>query len=349
MFLMILFLLFLFSNVTNGTTIFPAGEWQTSSLKKQSFDEKKITDLFSLVKKQDQIDSILIIRNGYIVAEYTKPGIVSDTKFNLYSCTKSFTSAITGIAIDQGYIKSENQLLSDFFPQAKKDTKKRRVTIHHLLNMTSGLDWPEWTDWGYFFAPMIHSDNWIDFIVNRSMESTPGKRFNYNTGGSHLLSGIIKKATGRNTYEFAKTNLFDKIGMKSVSWPNDPQGVSFGGAWLEMTTRDAARFAYLYLNQGNWNGEQVISKSWIEKSTRKQSAGRRWDPYCGGDYGYQWWINEYQGYETFFAWGAREQYILVTPELNLIAIFTSSFGNGNYRRPPYLYSEYVISSLREAK
>ncbi len=338
-------LLFICTININGATNFPANDWPNSSMEKDGFGIKKINDLFTVVKEENQVKSILIISNGNIVAEYLKSGTTKDTVFNFFSCTKSFTSALIGIAIDLGYIKSENQLLSDYFPEIKKTPGKNQITLHHLLSMTSGLDWPESTEWGHFFSPMIRSSNWVNFIVNRDMECQPGHNFNYNSGESHLLSAIIQKSTAKNTLDFANEHLFTKLGMNSVTWPTDPQGINFGGAWIQMTTRDAARFAYFYLNKGIWNGEQIISESWIDKSTKVQSAGYKWDDYTGGNYGYQWWINTYRGYKTYYAWGAREQYIFITPELNLIAIFTSSFNNGNYKRPPYLYSEYIITSF----
>jgi CubicO group peptidase (beta-lactamase class C family) len=210
--------------------------------------------------------------------------------------------------------------------------------------MTSGISWPESTDWHHFFGPMIQSGNWIDFILRRDMETSPGARFNYNSGNPHLVSKIIQSATGKNMFDYGKEKLFHKLDMKSVRWYFDPQGVCFGGAWIQMTVHDALKIGQLILDDGRWNGEQIVSKAWIDKIGTKQSDGYRWDEYIGGDYGYCWWINNYHGCKTVFAWGAREQYIFITPELNLVAVFTGAYDNYG-KRPPYIYSEYVIKML----
>lgn len=331
-----------------GIKVFPATEWRVSTLEQQGMDAKTISAMVSLAKREGQVSSILLIRNGFIVAEYLRQDINRNTQHNFYSCTKSLTSAVVGIAIDQGWIQSERDPVGIYVPAFHDDldSRKNQVTIHNLLNMTSGMDWPESTTWGHFFAPMIRSEDWIDFVIQRKMECTPGKRFNYNTGGSHLISYIIQRASGENTFQFAKRILFEPIGMKSIRWPADPQGITFGGAWAEMTTRDAARFGYLYLNQGNWNGQRILSEAWVEKSTKIQSEGYCWNDFVGGNYGYQWWINTYGGYATFYAWGAREQYIFVTPELNLVAVFTGSYSHGDAVRPPELYARYVIPAAK---
>ncbi|HEX2946496.1 MAG TPA: serine hydrolase [Clostridia bacterium] len=337
--------------VDNGTKYrqasFPTRKWESSTLQKQGFDTSIINNMLAKVKKEGQINSLLIVRNGYKVLEYYKPGCSKKTAFNWYSCTKSITSAIVGIAIDKGYINSVDDKVAKYiteFKKADEDKLKQAMSVRHLLNMTSGIDWPESTEWNHFFAPMINSENWIRFIVGRQMAEKPGDVFNYNSGASHLLSYIVQESTGESTFDFAKENLFGKIGMKSVEWPTDPQGVNNGGAWLEMTAEDAARFAYLYLNKGKWAGKQLISSKWIEESTEYQSEGSKEDNGVGGNYGYQWWINSYHGHKTYFAWGAREQYIFVVPDLNLIAVFTSWYTD-NSTRPPQYVKDYIVPSV----
>ena len=144
--------------------------------------------------------------------------------------------------------------------------------ISHLLTHTSGLEWYEWagrSNWQEFRT----SENWVDSILNRNLISTPGSSFAYSTGNSHLLAAALENATGMGELEFAHKNLFDALGMTSVVWGMDPHGVADGGNGIAMTVQDAARFGQLYLQGGQWNGEQLIPAQWVEQSTTAKNNG----------------------------------------------------------------------------
>ncbi|MEJ2665304.1 MAG: serine hydrolase, partial [Spirochaetia bacterium] len=137
-------------------------------------------DLTVLLDRENYLDAVLIMHNNKIVYRYFKNEDSKTTVYNFYSCAKSITALILGIAIDEGFISSENQPIIKYFSQIKNtDKRKEQITIQHLLSMTSGINWPESTDWHHFFGPMIQSGNWIDFILRRDMETSPGARFNY--------------------------------------------------------------------------------------------------------------------------------------------------------------------------
>ncbi len=300
-------------------------------------------ELTDTAAKEGQIRSIVVSRYGKIVYEFYRTKAEEGAVYNFYSVAKSVTAIIAGIAIDQGAIPGDEALVSDYFPAMKAgDAQKRQIRLKHLLSMMSGISWPESTEWNNFFRPMLQSGNWIDFIASRGMDQPPGACFNYNSGNPHLVSKIVQDATGRNMFEYGKEKLFGPLGMDSVSWYFDPQGVCFGGAWISMTAKDALKLGQLILDEGMWKGQRIVSREWVRKMTTPESVGRKWNEYIGGEYGYGWWINAYRGRATCFAWGANEQYVFVTPSLGLIAVFTSDFRESGAERPPRLYADHVV-------
>jgi CubicO group peptidase (beta-lactamase class C family) len=313
----------------------------------QKEPEINFNALTNIVEREGQIYSILISKDDEIIYKYAKNKGDDSRIYNYYSVAKSITSIIAGIAIDDGYIKDENVKINTYFNNiSKNDLRKNKIEIRHLLSMTSGMDWPESTEWNNFFRPMINSNNWIDFILARDMAEEPGTVFNYNSGSHHLVSKIIQDTTRLNMFDYGKARLFQRLKMESISWYFDPQGVCFGGAWINMSPMDALKIGQLILNNGKWNNEQIVSQQWINKMLSVHSNGYKWDKYVGGEYGYGWWINCYHQQRTFFAWGAEEQYIFITPSLNIVAVFNSTYNNRNATRPPYLYSEYIIKNIK---
>ncbi len=293
-------------------------------------------------RSEGQVRAIVASRNGRIIYEFYRTEADKAEAFNLNSVAKSVTAIIAGIAIDEGRIPGDEAPISEYFPAVRKEGgAKAEIRLKHLLSMTSGLSWPESTAWNNFFRPMIESENWIDFILSRGMDAKPGAVFNYNSGNPHLVSKIVQDSTGIDMFEYGKARLFEPLGMKSVSWRFDPQGVCFGGAWVRMTARDALKLGQLILDEGMRGGKRIVSRDWIRKMTSVRSAGRRWNGYIGGEYGYGWWINEYRGRKTCFAWGASEQYVFVTPSLNQVAVFACDFRSATAARPPVLYAEYL--------
>ena len=235
-----------------------------------------------IVSRKLNLHSLLIVRNGYLVTEAYLYPYQPDTQQGIYSCTKSFISALIGIAIDKGFIRGVDQPLSSFFPDrtiANVDPWKRAITLENILTMSSGLDWPEWSFLASSpagpYEQMYQSPDAIQFVLDRPMLNDPGTLFNYNTGGSNLLSAIVEQTTGINTLEFARTNLFEPMGFSNVFWYRDQNGIYRGGDGLRLTPRDMAKFGYLYLNRGVWDGRQIIPAAWVDTSTMDHiSTGR---------------------------------------------------------------------------
>jgi CubicO group peptidase (beta-lactamase class C family) len=295
-----------------------------------------------------EVLAALVVRRGFIVYERYKAGNSPDTLFNIYSCTKSITSALVGIAIDQGLLKGVDLRLSELYPGIAKTVdaaRKSGLTLRHLLAMSSGLDWPEWGAWNYYFQPMIDSPDWVEYVLARPMTAEPGQAFNYNTGGSQVLSAVVGQVAGMSVAELARHALFEPLGIGRVEWPSDPNGVSTGGYGIRMSVRDAAKFAYLYLNNGAWDGRQVVSRAWVEESTRQQSEGHPWF----GHYGLHWWLRslaDTRAASTYFAMGYGGQYLFVVPALDLVAVFFSWMPGESSFLPMQWLEEFVVRAVK---
>lgn len=306
-------------------------EWQHDTLENQNINRSVIENVHTSLDFYP-INAEVIIRNGVMVDEYYKDGYDENSVFTLQSTSKSVTSAILGIAIDKGYIEGVDVPISNYFPQILESGSeyKNQITIWHLLTHTTGLEASDTANWNEWLA----SDNWVDYVLNSPAVSRPGTVFNYFTGNTHLLSAIIQEATGQTAYEFGKEYLFDKLDMDSVECTTDPQGISDGGNGFAMNIYDMAKFGQLYLNNGVWEGEQIIFSEWIEQSTTLQfdrSSG-------SADYGYQWWVRTFgdQNYPAYFAQGHFGQYIFVVPDLELVVAFTS-----HYEGSTSIYWQYM--------
>lgn len=295
-------------------------EWKHDTLENHNINASAINSVHSTIDEYP-INAEIVVKDGVIVDEYYKEGYDKNSVFTLQSTSKSVTSAIVGIAIDKGYIEGVDVPISTYFPQILDygSEYKSQITIWNLLTHTTGLNVSDTANWDEWLA----SPNWVDYVLDREAISRPGTVFNYFTGNTHLLSAIVQKATGKTLYEFGKENLFDKLDMESVECTTDPQGISDGGNGFAMNIYDMAKLGELYLNKGNWNGEQIISEQWINDSTSIQFERNS----GSADYGYQWWVRTFgeNNYPAFFAQGHYGQYIFVVPDLNLVVALTSHY------------------------
>jgi CubicO group peptidase (beta-lactamase class C family) len=276
--------------------------------------------------------SLILIKNGCLYYEGCFHEARRDDRYTIYSVSKTFTSALIGIAVDKGFIKSVDKPLLSFFPEFKNltdDALKKNIKIHHLLSLSSGIDWDEST-YSYEDRRNIHvqmemTDDWIKFILQRPMRDKPGDRWLYNTGNAQLLSAIIKKTTGFYLHEFAEKHLFGPLKIDNYYWNTDPSGYTCAGGsdgGLRLKARDVAKLGCLYTNKGRWNGKQIISEEWIKKSTQGYITTR-------GDrqYGYLWHVGVDRTYEQpckfFYHSGSGGHLLMVYPELSLVVVINS--------------------------
>jgi len=318
--------------------IWPTQGWATSTPEEQGMNSSALEDVYDHVRdSRARHRSLLVVRHGYLIAEeYFVPIMydVNDTH-NLFSTTKSVVSSLIGIAIDQGFIDNTSQLLLDFFPDrtiSNTSAWKEEITLEDVLQMRSGFQWYEPFTSGYDdYNAMKDSDDWAQFVLDRPMAYEPGSTFYYNSGNSHLLATIINVTTGMTPLAFADQYLFGSIGITNRGWPTDPQGVNNGGQYLALRPRDMAKFGLLYLNNGTWDDQQVVSSDWVNISSHGPSTPEGpWSDQCGTygetSYGYQWWLNDYQGW--YSARGFMGQLIYVIPEHDVVVVFSSDNTGG---------------------
>ncbi|MCP4021902.1 MAG: serine hydrolase [Desulfobacteraceae bacterium] len=354
----------------------PTGGWQTSTPEEQGMDSAVLADMLDFIsKKKFAIDSITIVRNGYIVTDaYLNPLFKPGDKHILHSCTKSITSALMGIGIEKGLIKGVDQRVVDFFPEktfANMNDEKKAITVEHLLTMSHGIRAMD--SFLYRWQGLIKmrkQEDWVQFILDQPMDQAPGQSFDYSNMSSFLLSAIINKQADTSTLNFAFEYLFEPLGISDVVWPQSPKGIhtGWGGMWL--TPHDMAKIGWLYLNNGKWENRQVVPAQWVKDSIKKYTypkAVRKvygkdgkvlfsksvwvWLAYrlgwsIGDGYGYQWWIDESGIYSAI---GYAGQYILIVPHKNLVAVFTSVLGEKELAWPGRLAKKYIIPSVLSDK
>jgi CubicO group peptidase (beta-lactamase class C family) len=284
-------------------------------------DSTQLERMFDVIRdEQLGIHSVVVVRNGHIVAERYYPPYQADTKHQLYSVTKSFISALIGIAIAEGYIDGVDHRVLDFFPEhtfANLDARKQAMTLEHLLTMTSGLDWEEGMP---IYQELSRASDWVQFVLDGPMVAEPGSEFNYCSGCSHLMSAIVQETTGTGTLEYAQDRLFEPLGINDFHWELDASGIPNGGWGLDLTPRDMAKFGYLYLNDGVWDGQQVVPTEWVTASVNDRiEFDDRWG------YGYQWWI--YPPFDAYSAVGLGAQLIVVIPDSELVVVFTAALSD----------------------
>jgi CubicO group peptidase (beta-lactamase class C family) len=308
--------------------------WPTASLDAVGIDSATITRLTDQIVngQYEGIRSLLIVKDGALVHEAYFGGYDRDSLHSIYSISKSVTSALIGIAIEAGYIQGVDATLLALLPQYAAqmgDEGKREITLEQLLTMTSGLEWDEST-YSYSDPRNSHyylerAGDWMAYVISRPLQDTPGTQFTYNTGAVHLLGAVIERSTGQHANRFAREHLFKPLGIVSYIWPGDPQGYPYAGGsegGLRLKARDLAKFGYLYLNAGRWNGQQVIPEDWVAASTQP-----RVELGPGSSYGYLWWLGSFtiKGRHLDFinAEGYGGQLVNLVPELDLMVVFTS--------------------------
>ncbi|WP_339203890.1 serine hydrolase [Paenibacillus sp. FSL K6-3182] len=316
----------------------PTTEWRTREPAALGLDTEKFSELNHLIKTQySNLNGIVVVHKGYIAFEkYENSFIASDTH-HVASVTKSVTSALIGIAIDKGFIKSVDEKILDFFPEYVSDAsdiQKRAVTIRQLLTMTAPFPFT-WKPGGGVREPLDRlrrQKNWTQYTLDLLGQKGRMGEFQYCTAGAHLLSVILTRTTGKSAREFANEQLFGPIGMKIIAdrqmksfgledvfgknlkgWIHDPNGNSTGGWGLCLTLRDMARFGFLYLNDGIWEDKQIVSKTWHDESIAMNA----------NKYGYLWWLQEEDGYFAYMAMGDGGNAIVCIPAKDLIVTIAS--------------------------
>jgi len=239
--------------------------------------------------------------------------------WNGRSVTKCIMSALTGIALEKGILKNLGVTLGESFSDVPGD--KQAITLRQLLTMTSGMPFtdkiPEMPRW-------LKSKNWVEYLFSLQLICQPGEKFSYSSGNTHLLAAVIDKYLNGKLREFAQKELFDPLGFGNPHWEIDPQGIPFGAANLFLPIRDMLKIGYLYLQNGYWQGRQLISQEWVRESTTPKAHAS--DHF---EYGYAWWLRDYllpnlqKSVNVICACGWAGQRIYIIPEIETVAAIIS--------------------------
>ena len=286
---------------------------------------------FAQARQEPNLTSLVVARNGIVERQEYFHGGGLDTPQYVWSVTKSVLSLTVGTALDRGCLRSLDQTLGELLgPALVSDPQKAAITLRHLLTMTSGLDFPEMASYASgpsLYNAWLSSPDQVAWVLARALTATPGQRFEYGSGTIHLASVALTRACGASTATLADATLFAPLGIPHRAWETDHQGYNNGGAGLELSPRDMQAIGDLVLNNGQYQGRQVVSASWVRAMTSSQVSTGAGMPTPA--YGYAWWTGQTSGVPFALAHGWGGQFIMVVPAKRLVvtaAATTSALG-----------------------
>jgi CubicO group peptidase (beta-lactamase class C family) len=303
------------------------GDWPVSTPEEQGLDPMLVAEMYYNAEQLESLYGLLVIKNGHLVAEKYFHGKSASQLSSRASVTKSITSALVGIALEQGCLSSVDQKMIDFFPELAdqiKDPRKKEITIRQMLQMRAGYPWEESTQelFDLMFSG-FRTRNLVDVPLVRD----PGTGFDYSNMTTHLLGIIVARACDTDLKSYAQEHLFSPMGAGVGFWLQGWEGYYIGFADLEITARDMAKFGQLYLDGGQFEGVQVVPAEWVHDSLQPYTedawyyrVGRNWKDSA---YGYQWWSIRAGDHRYNLAWGHGGQQIVVLDEMDLVVVATA--------------------------
>jgi CubicO group peptidase (beta-lactamase class C family) len=323
---------------------------KSASLPRSTPEQQGIAsaDLLAFVEAADtQVDtmnSFMLVRHGHVVAEGWWAPYDRDTPHVLYSLSKSFTSTAVGLAIAEGKLNLDDQVIK-FFPDeapAEPTVNLRAMRVRDLLRMNTGnqIEAPIRAD-----DPAKQTDTWVKTFLTHSVPFKPGTHFLYNSPATYMLSAIVQKVTGQTVLDYLRPRLFEPLGFKDPFWVSSPQGITAGAYGLSIRTEEIARFGELYLQKGMWNGKQLIPATWVQQATAIQTSnGSSPDSDWDQGYGYQFWRSRHN---SFRGDGAFGQYCMVIPELDAVVAITS--GTRNMQQVMNLVWDKLLPAMKPGR
>jgi CubicO group peptidase (beta-lactamase class C family) len=301
-------------------------DWPISTPEEQGLDPHLVAKLYYNASQMENIYGLMVFKNGYLVAEdYYHIGSPAQ-KVNIHSVTKSITSALVGIALEQGCLTSLDQKMIEFFPELAgqiTDLRKNQITIRQMLQMRAGYPWEESTPELFeLLMTGFRPFNLVDVPLVRD----PGTDFEYSNLTSHLLGIVVARACEADLKTFAQEHLFSPLGVEPEFWQQDWEGYYLGYSDIHLSAHDMAKFGLLYRNDGRYNGTQIVPADWVHESLQVYSedawkirVGRNWRD---NGYGYQWWSIRAGDYRYNLAWGHGGQQIVLQDELDMVIVVT---------------------------
>lgn len=342
--------------------------WTCTDLSAVGIDPGQIVDLMKAIMrgKHGDIHSLLIVKDGrllveeYFAANGSKhgpfiDGLFCDKVHHLASTTKCVTSTLVGIAIDQGSIESVEEPIYHYFPAyaALFSDDKKQIRICDMLTMTPGFAWRQFdvNDDRNDGMRMWNTGDVIAYVLGKPLEAAPGKKYNYTNGVPTVTGALIKNAVGMEVTAFAEQHLFHPLGIADYVWTSYPDGSLETDGGLALRSRDLARLGQLFLDNGLWNNQRVVSEKWVREATRERL---RFGKFNRWGYGYHWMLAESRignrVIHSYFVPGDGNQILAVFPEIRMVIVCTA----GNYGRDPKsvyysLFEEFILPAALQQR
>lgn len=328
----------------------PTHDWENASPESQGMDSEILMQLHAFIQDQSlPMYAMLIARHGRLVFEHYYQGQTASDTQAIHSATKSITSALVGIALCKDSLDVFDQTLPDLLPDEQLfalDEQKRTITLRHLLTMTSGMD--SLLSGRYHFEG--HT-SFVEAVFATPLSSPPGQTFLYGDPPVEVLAYVLERMVNSDLLSFATEQLFRPLGISTdphsgFLWEKKPDGRYRGAAGLHLTPRDMAKFGYLYLREGYWDGQQLIPKAYVQASTRAHNMGG-WPE--GSAYGLLWWITTLGEHAAFFAAGLGGQFIFGIPAVDLVVVISSEGVRRSWDPQKELLTRFVLPAIVDRK
>jgi len=335
--------------------------WTRSTPDEQGLDSRRLEGLVNEIRRGElypRLHALLIVRHGLLVVEEYFNGWRADRLHMLQSVSKSFASALVGIAIARGEFKGADEKVLGFFPDMKgianMDERKASMRLEDILTMRTGTDYHERGPDAPHFQLNRLARGWDKFYLDRPMLRPPGTFFQYDSGGVILLSAMLKNRTGMHAADYAERFLFKPLGIENKFWFANGEGHTHAGGGLALTARDTAKFGLLFLRNGRWGGQQVVPEDWVRRSSRMhvefEAAGPKGPGAVG--YGYLWWIlfpdpGGKEPQDIYAAIGKNAQYIFIVPRRDMVVVVLGDTRTAADQNKPvgFLYED-ILPAVR---
>ncbi|WP_282159735.1 serine hydrolase domain-containing protein [Ulvibacterium marinum] len=318
-----------------GNDYFPKKAWRTDTPQGQGLNEEKLKDLIWKLRKGEilrPITSLVMVKNGYLVVNERFGEYEDSRPHTLQSVTKSITSTLVGVAIQQGFIQGLDQKILDFFPEYQTiendESAKRAMNLQNALNMRTGQ---AWTGERHLGPLNRYKGDKMKYVLDYEMELAPGKKWHYNSGIAILMGGLLQNATGMDTEDFAQQFLFGPLAIKSAQWSWGHKGIPHTGGGLFLTPIDLARIGYLYLRNGCWEGQQIFPEDWIHGIlTNAVPLVKKFHGGIPAGYGGMWWLLPQEktktknSFDILMAYGHWGQFLFVIPQYDMVIVMTQN-------------------------
>jgi CubicO group peptidase (beta-lactamase class C family) len=331
----------------------PGDDWAVSTPEEQGLDPLIFAETYYKASKIETIYSLLVIKNGRLIAEkYFNQGSI-DEMGKRASVTKSYTSALTGIALDKGYLSSIDRKMLDFFPDVIdqiKDPRKKLITIRDMLEMRSGYPWEEKNAAAW---EAMWSGEYLSKIATIPLSADPGTRFQYSNLTAHWMGIITARASGMDLMSLGEQYLFGPLGVKpGKDWLRDVDGYYIGAGDILFTARDMAKFGLLYLNSGEYEGKNIVPAQWVHDSLETYTVNefelKKIGRFKNIGYGYYWWSADVAKHHVNFAWGHGGQLIVLVPDLDMVVVTTADpFWGKDTHFDAWKYEEAIIKTAAD--